>query len=196
MKNELDINSFYRVCEAEKLVYIDIAIDFYREIYNVWDFSPLANRDLDEDLFKYLESCALEIPKKYKLVIVFHIPESIIDEQKQEKSIQGYQNYFKYQLRILTKKKKSATRQIFFYGLLGLFLITSAFFTEQKLEHYLILRFISEGFYVGGWVLFWELFSTIFFRWKEFREEEFVLKQLLNSKIEYVVRKKSHLKPD
>jgi hypothetical protein len=34
---------------------IDIEVKFYREIFNTWDFSPELNRDLDDDLFEYLE---------------------------------------------------------------------------------------------------------------------------------------------
>jgi len=188
MKNEPDIKNFYRLNENTKVVYVDIAIDFYREIYNVWDFSPLANRDLDDDLFDYLETCALEIPKKYKMEIVFHIPEKIVNSRKQEKSIKGYHNFFRYKLRKLAKKKALANRQMMIYGMLGIFLILSAISTDHLLENIFLFEIVSEGFYIGGWVLFWELFSTLFFRRKEFRDEEFMLTRLLKSKIVYEVR--------
>lgn len=188
MNKELDIKNFYRISDNDKTVYIDISIDFYREIYNVWDFSPLINRDLDDDLFEYLEACAFEIPRRYKIKIIFHIPRRIVNPEKQEKSIKGYYNFFRYKLRKLKKKKQSANRQMLIYGLLGLFLILSAIVTEHKLPDVFLLEFISEGFYIGGWVLFWELFSTLFFKRKDFRDEEFMLTRLLESEIVYEVR--------
>ena len=64
---------------------ININIDYYREIYNEWDFSPLNNSDLDDDLFEYLEESVSEIPKKNKVCIVFHIPASIHDRKRTKK---------------------------------------------------------------------------------------------------------------
>ncbi len=67
-------------------------------------------------------------------------------------------------------------------------LILGAILTEQSLKEMFLLNFISEGFYIGGWVLFWELFSTLFFKSREYSEEAYVLNRLMKSKIKYEIR--------
>ncbi len=49
-----------------------------------------------------------------------------------------------------------------FYGLLGLMLILGAILAEHSLQDMFLLNFISEGFYIGGWVLFWEFSAHCF----------------------------------
>lgn len=189
MMKELDITKNYRVSDDRKTVYVDVEIDFYREIYSEWDFSPPANRDLDDDLFEYLEACAQEIPKKYSIAIVFHIPEDIYDEQKQRISVEGYRNYFSYQLRRLNlqvQKLRNKALLCMFFGIL--FLVFSNFIAKFFVNGFLG-HFLAEGFMIGGWVLFWEVFSTLFFTFSEIRADHKSLKRLRKSKIIYQFKK-------
>lgn len=176
----------YRYSKELNTTYIDIEIDFYREIYNEWDFSPFTNRDIDADLLEYLEECAVEISPKHKISIVFHIPEVLKDVEKEEKSIKGFVNYFTYALRKQENKRRTVVEQAVasgFYGLIFLFAGTTAGDFLSEHETFSQLAFLAEGFLVGGWVLIWELFSTAFFRSKEFRERERMLKRLRDAQI-------------
>jgi hypothetical protein len=175
----------YRYSKSLNTIYIDIKIDFYREIYNVWDFSPLINRDLDDDLFEYLESSAMEIPKKYNICIVFHLHNSKKDVKLEEKSIKGFQNYFNYQIRKINLKQKSNIRKILLYGILGFALIFFGYFIRNISISIPFIDVLSEGFFIGGWVLFWELFSGIFFKRSDMKNRGDVLTRLLKAGIVY-----------
>ena len=48
--------------------------DYYQEIFNDWDASPVRKKDLDPELVHYLESSSGEISRKNKLTIHFSLP--------------------------------------------------------------------------------------------------------------------------
>jgi len=181
----------YRYSKELNTSFIDIEIDFYREIYNEWDFSPFTNRDIDQDLMEFLESCAGEINRRHKICIVFHIPEALRDAEKEEKSVNGFGNYFSYELRKQENKRKTIAWQAAysgFFGLIFLFLGTSATKFLESHESYEQLAFLAEGFFIGGWVLIWELFATAFFKSKELFGRERTLKRLRDAKIVFNYR--------
>jgi len=180
---ELKIKQMYR---TEKMkVCIDLKVDFYREVFHTWDFSPLLNRDLDDDLFEYLEECTREIPRKYSLKIVLHLPEKVKSQKKEELNTASFQNFFQYKLR----KSRIARRKIFNgavrYALFGLLFISIAHLTEELVHWPTVLRILREGFFVGGWVLFWELFTTLFFTKTDLKESIYILQRLSEAEIEY-----------
>ena len=181
----------YRYSKETNTSYIDIEIDFYRELYNEWDFSPITNRDLDEELFEYLEECAEEIPKKHSIGIVFNIPETLKDPEKEEKSIQGFVNYFSYEIRKQNNKIRSTANNAIISGIYGfIFLFLGASATKFLDSHalYSDWAFLGEGLTIGGWVLGWELVSVVFFKSKELFAKKAVLERLLKAKIEFNYR--------
>jgi len=181
----------YRYSYELNTAYIDIEIDFYREIYNEWDFSPFTNRDIDADLLRYLEECASEINGKYKIGIVFHIPEALKDGEKEEKSKNGFTNYFAYEIRKIENKRVSAIRRAVsfgFYGLVLLFVGTLASNYILSREDIAWLEFLAEGFDIGGWVFIWELFSIVFFDVGEYKDRRSNLKRLRDAEIVFNYR--------
>ncbi|MDP2684841.1 MAG: hypothetical protein Q8P20_07445 [bacterium] len=172
---------------------ININVDYYREIYNEWDFSPLNNSDLDDDLFEYLEESASEIPKKHKIRIIFHIPPSIQDTEKEKKGIEGMRNYFNYYIKKYNYKLKLEKRNSVAYGIFGLFLLFIGSLLERIIPEVIFADFLIEGFFIGGWVLFWELFSTLFFRQGKINERISNFKRLFNADIIYIADRSEQL---
>lgn len=181
--NELKIQQLYRI--ENSFVCIDVNVQFYREVFNDWDFSPLLNRDMDDDLFEYLEGCSREIPRKYKAKIILHLPEKVRDFRKEEINTVSFRNFFNYKIR----KQKIARRTLYWSAVrsavFGLVFISTGYLSGKYLSSSGILAVLREGFYIGGWVLFWELFTTLFFTRQEIRESIIVLTRLKNTPIEY-----------
>ncbi|MCX6736077.1 MAG: hypothetical protein NTZ13_03265 [Candidatus Parcubacteria bacterium] len=178
----------YRYSKELNTSYIDVEIDFYRELYNEWDFSPITNRDLDEELFEFLESCVAEINRRHKVSIVFHIPESLKDHEKEEKSIQGFTNYFNYEIRKQNNKIRAITKNALvsgLYGLMFLFAGTWSINFVDTHEQFSNLAFLTEGILIGGWVLVWELVHTVFFESKDLFHQKWILERLRDAKIEF-----------
>ena len=181
----------YRYSKELNTVYIDIDIDFYREIYNEWDFSPVTNIDLDDDLIEYLEDCASEIGKKHRICIIFHIPPSIRDDLAEKKSIGGFYNYFNYRIKRRMLKLKAINRQSFLYFVSGVSFLLLATAVSKKLPEVIFTEFIIEGMLIGGWVLLWEMFCNIFFRSQEFKNKIMIYKRLRDATIDYSTDKRS-----
>jgi hypothetical protein len=180
---ELKMQQHYRM--EGSTVCIDIKIDFYREVFNSWDFSPMINRDLDDDLFEYMEACCREIPKRYKISIVLHIPQKVMIPEKEELNTGSFRNFFKYKIRKLKIAKRSLFMAAIQYFFFGIFFITLSFLTERLVPISELFSVLREGFNIGGWVLFWELFHTLFFRKSKIEESMIVLERLHDAKISY-----------
>lgn len=186
-----EVKGLYRYSKELNTVYIDIDIDFYREIYNEWDFSPVTNSDLDDDLIEYLEDCAWEIGRKHQICIVFHIPSNIKDDLAEKKSISGFYNFFNYKIKRQFLKLKAIKRQSFLYFIFGVLFLLFATFISNTLPEALLTEFVIEGMLIGGWVLFWEMFNNIFFKTQEYRSRIKILKRLRDCKIDYSTDKRS-----
>lgn len=186
-----EMKGLYRYSKELNTVYIDIDINYYREIYNEWDYSPITNSDLDDDLIEYLEDCASEISKKHKICIVFHIPSSIKDDLAEKKSIGGFYNYFNYRIKRRMLKLKAINRQSFLYFISGILFLLFAIAISNKLPEAIFTDFIIEGMLVGGWVLLWEMCNNVFFRSQEFKNRIKIFKRLRDSTIDYSTDKRS-----
>ena len=181
---DLKIQKFYRMDGLD--VYIDIKIHYYREVFNTWDFSPLLNRDLDDDLFEYLEECAREIPRRNRIHLAFHLPGEIRASTKEEVHILSLRNFFDYKIRKLQIEKRTIYLNTMKYSLFGILFISLGFFLQDRLPRYALLEILKEGFFIGGWVLFWELFTTIFFTKDSLHKTMTALKRLKEAPVEYV----------
>jgi hypothetical protein len=71
------------------------------------------------------------------------------------------------------------------YLFFGIFFISLGFLTERLLLINELFYVLREGFNIGGWVLFWELFHTLFFRKSKIKESMIILERLHDAKITY-----------
>ncbi len=181
----------YRYSKELNTCYIDIEIDFYRELYNEWDFSPITNRDLDEELFEFLEASAEDISSKNKICIVFNIPENLKDIDKEEKSRQGFINYFNYEIRKQNNKIRKAANHAISCGIYGMLFLFAGTWVSRFLEanhKFSNFSFLAEGLIIGGWVFGWTLIEIIFFKSEELFGQRRILERLRDARIEFNYR--------
>ncbi len=116
---------------------------------------------------------------------MFHVPARIKNPEKEENSIIGFKNYFRYQIRKIRVAQFKLIRRILKYGVFGILLI----YLGNRLALYIandsFFRFLVEGFFIGGWVLFWELFSNLFFKQSDTRAQKKILYRLFNAELTY-----------
>jgi len=186
-EQEQVIRNVYSYDNKKQQIFIDINLDRYTDLYNEWDFSPAKKRDLDEDLYQYLIECSQEIPLKWALTIRLHLPESLYDPTKEATAQKGIWNYFHYRLHRTSFTRQKALKQLIRYGLFGvIFLFTGVFLIPQIFPQGIVEQLSREGLIIGGWVLFWECFSIVFFEDKLHREHKRHLKRLIKSKLEFI----------
>jgi len=165
--DDFDPSLLYEYDAASKTYILNLAINSFKDMYNTWDYSPHRKRDINEALIKYIEECSAEIPLKHRMSIHLYLPETEKDDDQEAGGAGALRNYFKY---LLYKKEQERCRYFknaTWYGFSGFLLLTLAYFFQKSSGHKYYLPILPEGLFIGGWVLFWEVFSIIFFRVRE-----------------------------
>ena len=182
---KLELQQIYRFDSVDDTYVIDISLDNYLEIFNEWDRSPIRRKDLNHELFDYLEEAAYEIPLKYKTKILFGIPEKVKDKKRQENAITGLRNNFRYVIHFINRTLSTNNRKSILYALLGLLFIIMSTVFEQFLPDTFFFTILAQGIFVGGWVLLWEAFSLFIFISYEHRDRRKRYRRYLESVIEF-----------
>lgn len=162
-----ELKKTYTYSKNDHAFHIDVQLEDYRDAYSDWDFSPFVNRDLDEDLTEYLLECSYEIPFKYNLMISFYILNQVKSEARERKSIIGMYNFFDYKIRQLSNQRIRVFRDIFNYLLFGTILLISGTYVDILFPESIGIKVLSEGIFIGGWVMIWEMFSAWIFDLKK-----------------------------
>lgn len=182
---ETELKKLYEYDSECNSFIVDIQLQDYRDAYSEWDYSPFVNRDLDDDLIEFLLECSYEIPFRYGLKISCHIMNVSCDPSREERSKTGMHNYFLYQLRKLRNRRIRIAGDIITFLIIGSILLLSGFYLKQLFQETLVMSVLSEGIFVGGWVMLWEMFSAWFFDLKKARIKYKHFRRLSEAAIEY-----------
>ncbi len=184
-RHKPDPRAIYRYDNGHHRFLIDIARDYYRDLYNEWDYAPFKNRALDKGLLGYLEECCREIPDDNSLGIVFHLPAAIRNQVREERSVLGLRNYFRYTLQkkhVRLRQYRLNTARYVGSGLVFLFI---AYLLQQFAHVWFMLNVLPQGLYIGGWVLFWRRFRLFFSNMGALRREIAIYDRLAQAHIVY-----------
>lgn len=172
---------------------IDISLDNYDDLFNEWDRSPLRRRDLDPELYNFLEESSEEIPLKFPLVIVLHLPNGSRIIKREESLLKGWKNFYSFNAHLIARDINASNRKAFLYVLVAFFFFLSAYFFKPFAKDLLYFDILLEGVFVGGWVFLWEAFSLAFFESKKLYKKRKEYQRLLNSKIKFSYDIKSEI---
>lgn len=187
-ESKFDPRKIYRFDEDNNTFYIDIDLDYYRELYSEWDFSPQRNRDLDENLLDYLLNCCDEIPARYPVAIAINLPATVFDADREERATQGFHNFFTYRIRREKNRYRYYYSKILKYLLIGGLLLLLASMLENFFSGLQHAELLVEGLIIGAWVSIWEVFSVVFFKLSEHRKKIKSYRRLLAAKTVYRYR--------
>ncbi len=182
---EKELKELYNYSEKDNTFYLDIQLDDYRDAYSNWDYSPFINRDLDDDLLEYIMSCSYEIPMKKSLIVQFHLLHQTYDLSREIKSIEGMYNNFKYNMRNLTNARLRMIRNTLTFFIMGTALLFTASLVNVDTDGNMLSKLLSEGLFIGGWVMIWEMFSIWFFQINSLSHKIKHFKRLTKTKIIY-----------
>ena len=157
------LDDVYRKNSESGAFIIEVALDRYEDIFNEWDPAPFKRRDIEPDLWNYLEGCGRQIPEKTGIELHFDIPESARDKQKEDRVREGLATYFQNEMESAGNK----LRRLYFRTLLHLLIAVLLLFLISYLgripDSALWFQAIREGMTIGAWVFTWEAISTFFF---------------------------------
>jgi len=182
------LKELYKFDQESKSYHVVIDLDTYRDAYSEWDYSPLSNREMDDDLLEYLMDSSVEIGCKKRMMIDFYIPESLFDASRERKSIQGFRAYFRYRIRKIQSERLRLLRQTLVLFLLGIVFLSSAAMVNRLGINPFVGEIVSEGLFIGAWVAIWEIFSTVYFEVNNLSQRIKHFRRLEATDIHYYVK--------
>ncbi|PKK93462.1 MAG: hypothetical protein CVV61_04550 [Tenericutes bacterium HGW-Tenericutes-6] len=182
-KKKTDTLNLYNKNPETNAYMIEVSIEDYAEIFNGWDASPLRRKDIEPELIDYLEQASTEIPMKENLELVFYLDKKMFDQDKEQKSLTGIKNNFKFIIYLINQQLNLKYRQMATYIILSMLFITGAYVLRNLVELSLLTNIMVEGFFIGGWFLLWEAFSIFVFDSHQVRLRKKLYTRFLNSVI-------------
>lgn len=166
------LNETYKKHDANNAYIIEVSMDKHADMFNEWDPAPFKRRDLDTDLADYIEDCATDIPLKYNLHIRFFVPKSEHNTAREDRCRNGWAGYWAFRIHAMKKHRMKADQLAILHLMSGIVFVILSLFVQNLVENQtnLLIKVLPEGIMVGGWVLFWECFSSFFFRRRETNE--------------------------
>lgn len=184
--NKNELKKIYKYDDVTGRFVVEIALDYYLDLFNAWDAAPIKKRDLDPELLTYLEDVAEDIPLKEKLVIVFVMQEQSRNEETEKISRQVFVNYFNYLIHLNHRNQRKSLKQAIYYVLASFTLVALAYLIQ--IYNTLFVEIVSEGFFIGGWVFMWEAISILVFKSSATRRMNKRYLRFAMSDIEYEYR--------
>lgn len=181
----LKLSQIYSYIEEENCYLVQIALDSYDELFNGWDAAPARRRDLETDLLDFIEQVGNDLPMDVKVKLVFQLPEELKDEKKEEIAKDGIYHNFTMIRHFINKELSKNKRKIVAYLTFGIIFLSISYLFQTAFELKFPLSILVDGFFIGGWVMFWEAFSLFFFIGSELRHRRKRYLRYSNSKIEF-----------
>jgi hypothetical protein len=179
MKNK--IIERYEQTQDNELI-INISSKKIEDLYSIYDKkSTFVKKDLDDDFEKYLIESVEEIGN-HPFIIRFYFSEQS-QENINEKLKNSIKNYFDYLQNLEQRKLKEQVKNSSIFIIIGFIFVAIALILGDN-EKFL-LKLLSEGSMVAGWVSLWEALATILIKWLPLRNKLKVLNKISNAKIEF-----------
>lgn len=178
------LNRVYRKDPGTGAFIIDVKLEKYAYAFNEWDSAYFKRRDLDPDLVHFLSLCSDEIPFRYKIAIEFSVTED--QNPKMERLLRSsVKNYFANKMEAEKRLVRRINRRILRYVVFGALALLIAAAIEPIVPPNPLGRLLNEGFFIGGWVFFWEAMSAGTFQRPERRKLMRALKRFYDSNIRF-----------
>lgn len=179
MKNK--ITERYEQTTDSELI-INISSEKIEDLYSIYDKkSTFVKKDLDDDFEKYLIQSVEEIGN-HPFIIRFYFNETSHDDIN-EKLKNSIKNYFDYLQHLEQRKLKEQVKNSSIFIIIGFIFVAIALILGD--EEKFLLKLLSEGSMVAGWVSLWEALATILIKWLPLKNKLKVLNKISNAKIEF-----------
>lgn len=179
------IQKQYRYDKERNSYLIEVQLDDYDDVYDEWDPAPFKKRDIEEEFHKFIVASAEDIPSKYGLILVLHLPEEKQDTHKENAIILACQNFYNYETEIQKRTWLRLRERTIHYFLLAITLLAVGYFFITESDN-LVLNVLREGVFIGGWVFLWEVVTNLFIVRREMKQKGNLFQRLLQAEIRFI----------
>lgn len=151
---------------------IDVSVREVRQLYDSRDPSPFHDRDLDENLVRYVVRSAEEIGEQEQLKIVINSPQ-LNDPQARDDFVLALHQYFEHEANAVRTELKHLFKQGRFSLIFSLlFLVICVFLALQFFgDSKVFNRVVHEGLIITGWVALWKPVNIFLYEWWPYRRK-------------------------
>lgn len=178
------LKTIYKYDETNKRYILEMALDFYNELFDAWDAAPIKKKSLDPELIEYLEDASEDIPLKENIEIVFILPKKEYNLDIESASIKVFSNYFNFLIHLLNREMRKFLKHGLSYVLFGFSFLIMAYYLDWLTDG-VTMEIVSQGLFIGGWVFIWESFSLIFFKTRAQKVKKNWYLRLINAPIQF-----------
>jgi hypothetical protein len=152
---------------------IQIRIRDLRQLFDTLDPAPFLERDLDDRMSEYVESCADEIPGHVPLRLQVHVPAAQIDAEQSEMVQVAVNRHYAHQADLARHRFRRMLRdgrRSLWIGLLALaacMLIADLAASSGSR----LVQVLGEGLVIGGWVAMWRPIEILLYDWWPLRRQ-------------------------
>lgn len=175
------LNTTHRYRHEHGKTCIDLHIQSIQQIFDARDPAPFREKDLDEDLVRYLLLSSREINYKDPIQVVFTIPHDLqIDEETIRNAIHSF---FEFEIDAAYNERSLLFRQGRFALLLGMIFVllcsSLVYLASQKLDGFAGVT-VRESLTIMGWVALWKPINLFLYEWWPIRDRMRIYAKLAN----------------
>lgn len=166
---------------------IDVNFHDFKQLYDGRDPSPFYERDLDEDLIRYLVMSCEEIGTDRSIKIVLTESGQSEKAKQREDFKQALHHFFEHEVRATENELKHLYRQgrtSLFFALV--FLVVCVFLAVKIIGNAsVITQAISEGLIITGWVALWKPINIFLYEGWPYNRKKRVYQILSHIEVEF-----------
>lgn len=164
---------------------IHAAVNNYREIFNDMDPAPYKHKDLNTLFRSFLESCSADIPLKSGIKLIFDVQAEKQDKNTEEKIKAGLNNFFLFLIYNTKKERAKTLKRVALFTLISLISLSLGFYLRTLSGNDWVYITVTESFYIGGWVFFWEALAMLTFRNRDERIRQKQYQRLVDAEVSF-----------
>ncbi|MEG0308039.1 MAG: hypothetical protein RR636_08860 [Clostridium sp.] len=145
---------------------IKIKVDNYENLFYDFDFAPINDRDLRDDIDTFILDKAIDIhkSKKHNVSLEIYLPKTNSSAKTEALALEGIYNYYNSKIEIDNITLKAGRKRLVYYILLS-FSISILLYISNKFFHGKIISTILD---TSATVILWQAVSLIFIESKNY----------------------------
>ncbi|MFO0571330.1 MAG: hypothetical protein U0263_37220 [Polyangiaceae bacterium] len=165
---------------------IELELERIEQLFNSIDPAPFPEKDLDDDIDRFLVSWAKEYPDRAPLKVVIHLgslPERVQPDELCEEALH---HYYAYRRELSEREFRDLMRRgrtSLVIGVAFLALCLGASRLLESLSSSPIATIIRESLIIGGWVAMWRPLEILLYDWWPVRRSTLIYEKLAKSAV-------------
>lgn len=145
---------------------ISIIFGNYEELFYEFDYRPLNNRDLSEELDTFILSRATDLSsvKNTAISLEINLPKSVYSKEREVLTYEGISNHYDSKIEWDKKLTKIAIKRLTYYFTISMSLFIFWYFSQSILENSILSVLLDTG----ATVVLWQIMTVLFIERKDY----------------------------